>query len=546
MRTPRSSITDLNKFLTSPRMNRISVLILVAGLVFFGSWLANYSWTIIATPYPVEYREGAILLLTDFFIHGMNPFSLANHPLMTNNYGFLYNLVVLPFAMIFGNTLAIHRIISILFILASCTLIVLTLRKIDVAWPFAVAGGGIVLASLLFTVTPLARPDALGEFFFLLTILFPWYRKFDTQALLVSGLAGILAFLSKPYFILSVGMVSMYLFTFVSKKRGLFYTLSVMGSLIFVLYIINTYFECYFLDVILNNILNSSLSDSHLQKQLILFVKTFLPSSLILLLAASNNIIQKPSRATGLSGKQQSLDIFHFDKPLVHFPINYFVFFLEFTLIIVLLLLGKHLGAYMSYFFQLITPALILVIFQQKDVLDKNAAITVPLILINFSLLCFWVLYPNKLSMSQQKEWDKLYRYIARSADILNSPVLVPEMVRLSIMPADSGQTEYYFNTRPYDSNPLAPDYEKVSQQGKKYLEMIRTKIQNHGYDYVIVTSGQDPNYDSIFVIPEQALSPLASRSVIDQFYDRVELINIAMPQSGEYWIIEVNELQKK
>jgi len=187
----------------------------------------------------------------------------------------------------------------------------------------------------------------------------------------------------------------------------------------------------------------------------------------------------------------------------------------------------------MSYFFQLIAPGLILVIFQQKDVLHKNAVITVPLVLINFSLICFWLLYPNKLSVSQQKEWEKLYRYLAGSPHILNSPVLVAEMIRLNMMPVDSGQSEYYFNTKPYESNPFAPEYEKVSLQGRRYLNSVRSKIQNQRYDYVIVTS-------------EQGLSPFAGHVLIDRFYDQVELINIAMPQTGEYWIIEVNKPQKK
>jgi hypothetical protein len=101
-------------------------------------------------------------------------------------------------------------------------------------------------------------------------------------------------------------------------------------------------------------------------------------------------------------------------------------------------------------------------------------------------------------------------------------------MIRLNLMPVDSGQSEYYFNTKPFESNPFAPDYEKVSRQGKKYLNSIRVKVQNQKYDYVIVTA-------------EQGFSPFAGHSLIDQYYDQVELITIAMPQTDEYWTIEVN-----
>jgi hypothetical protein len=213
--------------------------------------------------------------------------------------------------------------------------------------------------------------------------------------------------------------------------------------------------------------------------------------------------------------------------------VDYFGFFLACASIPVIFLLGKHSGAYMSYFFQLITPGLILVVFQHENVLHKNAVITAPLILINFSLICFWALYPNKLSVSQQKEWEKLYGYVARSTHLLNSPVLVPEMIRLNMVPVDSGQSEFFFNNGPYAFAIFVPDYKKVDQQGRKYLNAIRTKIQNQRYDHIIVTA-------------KPGLSPFAGHVLIDRFYDRVELINIVMPQTGQYWTIEVNESQNK
>ena len=141
METFHSSVTSLFHFLGSEKAKKASIFMLALGLIFFIFRLASYSWTIIATPYPEEYREGAILLFTDSLIRKINPFSLANHPLMTNNYGFLYNMVVLPFAITFGNTLIVHRTISILFILVSCTLIVLILTKVGNTLPFAFAGG---------------------------------------------------------------------------------------------------------------------------------------------------------------------------------------------------------------------------------------------------------------------------------------------------------------------------------------------------------------------------------------------------------------------
>jgi hypothetical protein len=522
--------------MTSSAARNISILVLVLGLAFFIPWLADYSRTIISTPYPAEYREGSILLMTDFLIHGNNPFTLANHPLMTNNYGFLYNLVVLPFAILFGNTLAVHRAISILVIFASCILIVLTLLKLKVAWPFAVAGGTIVMASLLFSGIPLSHPDGLGEFFFLLAILLPFYRNFDTPALIISGAAGILAFLAKPYFLLAVGVVGAYIFLFVSKKKGMIYVVGVFGSLAFILYTITIFLECYFLDVILNNAGNASLLTSHMLIQSMRFVAIFLPIFLVLIIAFFTDLSKNTNRLSDQSGsleKQDGLDISHPDRPLFDHSMNYFGFYFLCASAIVIFWLGKHVGSYMSYYFQLITPALVLLVFQSRNIFYKYPVMAVPLILLNLYLICFYVLYPNKLSPSQEEEWEKLYQYLRASNQVLNSPVLVSEMIHLGMLPVDSGQSEYYFNTLPYRSNPFTPDYEAVKQEGINYQRLVRSRVLNQKYDHVLITF-------------DEGFSPFAGHTLINNHYDRIELIQVSMPQTDQHWTIEINMPSKE
>jgi hypothetical protein len=109
-------ISIFKSILVNPFNNKIFHLIFILGLVFYFIWLSVYAIIIVTTPVPVEYREGAILLTTDYILKGLNPYSLANQPLSMNVYGLGFNLVVLPFAAIFGNTLAIHRAISIIWL----------------------------------------------------------------------------------------------------------------------------------------------------------------------------------------------------------------------------------------------------------------------------------------------------------------------------------------------------------------------------------------------------------------------------------------------
>ena len=207
MKTVHSMKNRVSNFIALVKAGNTLMNIMILGLIFIALWLLYYAWLIIANPYQAEYREGSILLMTDFFTRGVNPFLLEYQPLMNSNYGFLYNLIVLPFAIKFGNSLAIHRLISILFIIASGVLIGVTLVKNRVSLPFAFSGGILVTACLFFSITPLARPDAFGEFLFLSSILFPWYFGFSRRSLMASVMFGIFAFLAKPYFLVSLIIV---------------------------------------------------------------------------------------------------------------------------------------------------------------------------------------------------------------------------------------------------------------------------------------------------------------------------------------------------
>ena len=71
-------------------------------LLFWGAfasslWSIYFAVVTISIPYQIEFREGAAQVMTEFLLHGDNPFRLENQPLAMNNYGLGYNLVVVPF-----------------------------------------------------------------------------------------------------------------------------------------------------------------------------------------------------------------------------------------------------------------------------------------------------------------------------------------------------------------------------------------------------------------------------------------------------------------
>ena len=91
--------------------------VLFTGALISVLWSIYFSLVTILIPYQIEYREGTAQVLTGFFLRAENPFVLESQPLAMNNYGLGYNLVVLPFAALFGNTLLVHRSVTFVFVL---------------------------------------------------------------------------------------------------------------------------------------------------------------------------------------------------------------------------------------------------------------------------------------------------------------------------------------------------------------------------------------------------------------------------------------------
>ncbi len=499
MRVASSLITKISRFVTSKGVIKTFGWLLIAALIFFIPWLLVYAGNIIVTQGPVEFREGANVLLTDYILHGKNPFLLMNQPLMNTNKGAFYNLVVLPFAAIFGNTLAIHRIISILFILLSSILVIWILSRFRTSLPIALAGGAVVFASLLFYSDPISRADGLGTFLYLVAGIIPFVRKFDRTSLVISGLAGILAFFTKPYFMLSFGVVALYLFLFQSKKKGFLFGAITLLVLLAICVVVRKFFPCYFLNTILNNASNGADHLDYMVSQMIRFIEIFAPLLLIFMLT-------------------NRIDL---NRPFVKIPYDYFGFFF-FCSFAAILVLGQNTGNYMVYLFQLMTPPLVVLALKNLEHVPKWSILIVPLLILNLGHLCFWVLYPNTPPSGDQ--WTEVYQLLANSKKVLNSPVLVPEMVRLGLQPIDSGSSQYYYRTDAYPGNLIAPVYTATRMRGLDYLYEVEATIKEKGFDHIIITSGY---------------SFFAKMDLIQQYYIHVKDFHISMPQTNQTWDLE-------
>src|SRR5699024_1295386 len=159
----------------------------------------------------------------------------------------LYNLLMAPLVLAFGNTFLIHRIVAGLFIGLACWLCYYAARKKSVPKLYAVTMVVLLYAAWLFYATPVSSPNSLGLSLFLASLIVPWVRNFSWPSLVWSLVLGLLAFYSKQYFAVGMAYIALYVFLFESKLRGVQYGILFVGAIIASLILI-TLVCPYFID----------------------------------------------------------------------------------------------------------------------------------------------------------------------------------------------------------------------------------------------------------------------------------------------------------
>jgi hypothetical protein len=537
MRVYRLSIVDVREYLLSDldhtRIKTILRVVFWSTLFLLILWLIYFAVVTISMPYPIEYREGVAPVMTQFFLKGENPFSLENQPLGTNNYGFVYNWFVLPFAALFGNTLLVHRIVTFFFILLSCLLIFQTTSRINRDRFFALAGAVFIMMGLAARGGLGAYPTAMGVFLFLAGILIPFNRAFDPLALFLSAVLCILAFYTKPYFVLSFGIVASYLFIFISKRKGLFYCLLFGVPFVLSYLLVRYFYILYFIDIFVSNLSNNH-QDFFMYAiyQIVELAIEFSPALILGVILIFLNMRTPRLESVSLKRFLRCLDIPALDRPLVSASVNYIAYFFICSLLTFILVLGRHTGTFMTYLYQILLPPFVLLLFQYIKPSTRFTLISCSLVLLNIISFGHLRFNPLFLQQADSTDWARLYQSIDNSKHILNTPALTSEMVRLGIPPVDSGQTQYFYTIDPFPDNKLlGPNYQIVRSDGLQYQETIHQSVIDTKYDKIYLT----PLLKN-FLVPDD----------MRQYYYRTNTFVVNMPQTDQNLTVEIWEPKTK
>lgn len=450
-------------------------------------------------PYQLEYREGAVLIVTGHYIKNENPYDINYQPQNTYAYGFLYPMIVSPFAKIFGNTLAVHRWVTYIFILLTCSLVFSTLLRMKVNLIYAFTAAVILHQSLVYNgLTSIARPEGLGIFLYLLGIILPWRFNFSRLSLAASIILGAAGYLTKPYYVLVIPCILIYLFIFISKRTALIYGIISLLFIMTMAFTVNSFYETYLNNTFFHHINTASYKFSYMADQLLnysavnIFLLTIIFLSVIILIKnyfLHPKIIQKDYNNTRKKFIfSKSLNIFKNEPVLKTGSDLLFGFVIFFTVLLFVIKLGGHQGNFKgAYLYHLTSPFLILTTFQ---FIKSNKNIFYQLAVSVMLMITLLIQFKSvDLELGNQLNDCKITEdVIAKSNNVLNTSETVSIMLHQNKRIYDSGHSEY-FSTGINDLSIFLNVSGDVERRNNEFKNEINDKINRKEFDLILISS---------------------------------------------------------
>jgi hypothetical protein len=454
---------------------------------------------LITNPFPSEFREGAILMTTGALLAGKNPYDLALQPEYTNVYGIFYHWIVWPWAKLFGNTLPVHRAVTGVFIALSCGLMLRLLRRLRVPLLLSCGTTLIFYAHLIFYVTPLARPDGLGVFLLLLTVLIPFEHRFSRRSLLGALLCGILALLTKPYFMFGLVIVIAYLILCRSKTLGLAYGILSALAIGLTLVVMNAGFETYVNNTFLVHVNAVKHGADFADRQLLTYATVNLGWMALLGIAGLFQLVQMVRRQGRQAAQPWRLTdwrLTDWQAPLLPWTVDFFLFGLVASSLFFSYSLGQHRGNWLVYIHHLISPfLLILTAVLARDLYRRGLGLKVMVAgLIGITLLN--LSSPQFLPDRPQyyvQAWQSIQNLTGRYESIFSSSSVTPLLIGQGKRIYDSGQSEYFIKGAQRQTAGASgllqqwPVDAKIVARNNEFLTGIEQDVRAQKYQLVIL-----------------------------------------------------------
>jgi hypothetical protein len=565
----------LNKNIKTRLETYISLLSLIT-TIFFCVSVFHYSHVIhfnglLASR---EINSPAVALA---WLNGLTPYSNQAMPAYTNAYGIIQILIAMPFMHLVNNIFLPFRIISLISVLSVSFLVFLIVRKFSnkkildyfIAVLFAIPIIGAQLSHEPF----IAKPDSLGYFLYWLALSLPILLGKNFKVLLSAALIGLLAFLTKPYFvfaplfILFVGFVNDF-------KTGLKLSLTFLTIFAVTATLLNHVFPWYWWNTFW---IHYSYSFDYSRLPLVpnTLITIFHQHSYIFLLLGSGLTFLIISQSLKFRTRKVTGQFFKKYKNIIS-DNNYFYLYLLYASLPTLRLECFSGGAFI-YFYQLYFPALVICTYLTfKYINNKTVWLLIALVL-NLQTFDYMDSFIHQTINFPRSEvfMAQLNSYVSQTSGEIFADSNASSLIALHDQRIfDAAQNEYFAAPFQY---PKAR--EVLLQYFPKKLELataiyenhwavIKYKINNRAFSMLILQSDVRPNSLLLSNIPGDLFTegtidrPEYFRAMIEKNYKKIatikldhssnlnpnypQLINPAMYPSLDIWVPRESSLGGK
>ena len=503
-----------------PATNRFSnylSLALVLAAVLFAGYSAAWAWANIRADHPLEYRENAVLLTADLLAQGANPYALEHRPVQVNGFGIGYFWITYPFVRVFGGTFLTLRLVSLGFAAAACGLLAWVMRVDRVSWRWALVAALLLLAQLGQGMSIVARPDGVGLFLFLASLVIPYGGRFRPGSLALGAGLAILAGLTKAYFFLGLPLVFLHLLFFEDKLKGVTFGLLSGAALVLALWGIDALYECYFLETIFGVSGTVTRSWPHLFRIGGQYVRDNFG---LFLLAGAGLVLWGRWGISRLKGSGERpaprglIDLERLRTPLLQVPGSFPAVILGVNAAVIILLLGLHPGNDVLYYHQLISPFLLWSALKLVESRFHGHALASGMVLL--TVACQGT-QSAPFPKDHAAEWRRLESLIGAHTNVFAAPHLAHLLWRQGRTVYDTGQTECSLNVRRPNPSRVAAEYQA---RADSYVRKLAARAYQQQFDLVLIC---------------RDLSPLLPAAFLNKGYISKGLL--PAPMTFDYWI---------
>ena len=482
---------------------------------------------LIRFPYQLEYREGAMLMnMQQFLVDPSSLYSWDTKPLVANVYGFLYFIVATPFVFLFGLEIETLRWVSAIAIWSTVLLCSLYVFKHQNSLFLATAAGCTLYSGILTGTTPIARPDTLGMFLFVASLLIAAEAKGSIRSLVASSLIAMMAALAKPYFLMAIGLISLDIWIRNSFIKAAFYF---SGSiLVFVAIIVilghESFFPSYISEVWGNNAQSPFGDLGHSIYQIKILVREYW--GLLFLFAIA--MFQQRTRVmegarelrlipNGVFGRLLSVEIQpFFTYTLVAFLMCFFY-------------LATTKGNYLVYFIQLCLPFAALLVFSKigmyraprQRILGNLLRLTIVLFTAQLALNPF----DSRNLDSALKGYERLAGFVSDSEHAYGNPILVSIFLSQNRTITDNGITQFFG----LNASRANQSSRRMADLRDKWLQSTHAALEKGVHDRLFITRGPHSNAyghqinSKLYRKVDSVSLALPSQSLTIDVYDRIK-----------------------